>query len=206
MSRARVNATGTNTGITHKKAVVERIEGEHAICRDTHGHRNYVRIDIQRAKGLAPGVGETWMLANDMGMWTFAAIVGYDAVSDFIGATRETITLSSGTLAANASVETNIELPAGFRLYSITTDYPARVRIYDNSTNQADDLGRAATTNPGPGAGCLFDYITAAGYLSGTLSPLVDGFNDGSGSPITIQNKDTVSRSIAVTFEYLRTE
>jgi hypothetical protein len=33
-------------------------------------------MDVQRAKGPSPEVGEHWMLSNDLGQWSFAAIIG----------------------------------------------------------------------------------------------------------------------------------
>lgn len=53
------------------------IQGNTATVKDSLGKIREIRVDVQRAKGAQPAVGETWLISNDFnGTWTFAAIMG----------------------------------------------------------------------------------------------------------------------------------
>ena len=92
----------------------------------------------------------------------------------------------------------------------ISTNRPARVRIYDRAAKQTADLSRAIGTDPGIDSGVVLDYVTTAANLSAGLSPLVDGTDwDASPDfsiPITVDNKDTVTGTVTVTLIYIQTE
>jgi hypothetical protein len=127
--------------------------------------------------------------------------------------TRTTIVKTSSSLASGASQQTTLALPAAFRLYSIQTDHPARVRVYQTSAQQTADLSRARGTDPDNNAGVTLDYVTTSTLGTSApadLSPLVDGVDlstTPSGAvPITFTNLDTVTRTITATLTYIRTE
>lgn len=107
MNRANSNPSNHAIGLTTKKVVVERIEGNVAICRDTTGYRSHVRMDVQRAKGAAPEVGEHWMLSNDLGQWSFAAILdnnptGGLILKDTVTGTRYLVHITNGVIVLSA--------------------------------------------------------------------------------------------------------
>jgi hypothetical protein len=128
----------------------------------------------------------------------------------FNSAARTTATKTTASLAAGAREAGTVVLGWGFRVYKLSTNRPARVRLYDTVAHRDADLARAAATEPTGDHGVLLDYVTQAGALAATLSPLVDGF-DGDATldmaiPITIDNLDSVTGTVSVTLTYVRTE
>lgn len=122
--------------------------------------------------------------------------------------TRTTVTHTTASLPAAGRSESTIALPAGYRLYDISTNRPARVRLYDTVAHQATDSARAVGVDPATDSGVLLDYVTTPALLTASLSPLVDGW-DGNGDgqvPITVDNRDTATGTVTVTFTYVRTE
>jgi len=75
--RQAVNAAGTSVGFTAKMVTVQSIspDGTTAVCVDRQNTQVSVPMLIQQSKGVLPAVGETWMVTQALGMWTFAAIV-----------------------------------------------------------------------------------------------------------------------------------
>lgn len=125
---------------------------------------------------------------------------------------RQTTDKTSSSLAHLATQETTISLPTGYRLYTIETDVPARIRLYTTTAKQSADLGRVIGEDPVGDHGVMFDFVTYPGatpLLSADLSPTVDGF-DGSVSPnglvpITFMNLSGATDTITVTLSYSRT-
>lgn len=64
------------TGLAEWRLVtITAIDGDVAFCRDEFGQMVEVPLDVQRAKGFAPAVGERWAIDRTFGTWTFAATV-----------------------------------------------------------------------------------------------------------------------------------
>ena len=51
-------------------------DGATAICTDRKGFEVRVPLFWQRAKGAPPVVGESWLLSQDTGQWTFLLFLG----------------------------------------------------------------------------------------------------------------------------------
>lgn len=85
MGRVRPTvAAGTHaTGFAQKLAIIEGIdETNHvATVKDKLGYRHTIRTDVMAAKGVAPVVGETWIIDRTHGTWSFLAIVGYTHIT-----------------------------------------------------------------------------------------------------------------------------
>jgi hypothetical protein len=100
-------------------------------------------------------------------------------------------------------------LAIGYRLYSIQTSRPARVRLYETAAQQAADLTRPVGTDPAATAGVVLEYITTDTGVK-TLSPLVDGASlesSPSGNiPMTVTNRDSVTGTVQVQATWIRTE
>ena len=97
----------------------------------------------------------------------------------------------------------------GYALYSVTANYPCRVRIYNSSASRTADLNRTQGVDPSPDAGVIAEAIfTAAGTL--TFAPAVMGYNSDStvstDIPITVTNNDSTNRTITVSVNILQTE
>lgn len=112
---------------------------------------------------------------------------------------RATGTVTTDALAADANdAAKTVALGKGCIAVKISTDYPAWVRVYADSASQTADSARLITTDPTAGAGVLLEVLTAAGALEIVLSPAAVLFHSSGSAnlPVTITNKDSVSRTI----------
>lgn len=132
-----------------------------------------------------------------------------------IGATgaladRLTATVTTPSIPIAGSWSGLIDMAIGWRLYRVTTNRPARVRLYGTTARRDADAARPIGTDPSGDHGLLFEYVTTAGTLTQSLSPLVDGasFEDTptSAVPVTIGNNDSSAGVVTLTFIYVRTE
>lgn len=116
---------------------------------------------------------------------------------------------TSSLAPAAVDSTTTITLGKSFRLYSIQTSRPARVRLYATAAALAADASRGIGTDPNSDAGVILDYVTADTSVH-TLSPLVDGANLESSVSASISmsvtNQDVSTGTITVTFNTLREE
>jgi hypothetical protein len=103
--RQPVNAAGTSVGFTAKLVTVQSIspDGKTAVAVDRQHTQVNLPMMVQRSKGLLPAVGETWMATQELGSWTFAAIVA-QSPSQFQAVTGSQGVFASGTVPGNPSV------------------------------------------------------------------------------------------------------
>lgn len=124
---------------------------------------------------------------------------------------RDVADLTTESLDAAEVLKTTMPgLPVGYRLYTIQTSRPARIRFYTSSSAQDDDEEREIGVDPAGDAGVLLDYVTED-TAAHTLSPLVDGVNLNDDPPtedvpVTITNLDDGAGTVVLTVVYLRTE
>ena len=112
------------------------------------------------------------------------------------GAIRKTASVTSDTLAAGATDSAKtVALGKGGIAIKISTNYPAWVRVYASATAQSADAAREITVDPVAGSGVLLEVLTSGEII---LSPTAVLFSASgvSALPVTITNKDTVSRAI----------
>lgn len=78
--RQAVNGATLSVGLTTKLVTVQSIspDGKTAVCVDRQQTQVSVPMLLQRSKGVLPAVGETWLVTQDLGQWTFAAIAASD--------------------------------------------------------------------------------------------------------------------------------
>lgn len=124
--------------------------------------------------------------------------------------TRTTTTRTTGPLQPNTREAGTIAMTAGYRIYRLVTNRPARVRLYVTAAQRDADLTRAPGVVPIGNHGLLADLVTTASQLTLDTAPLIDGW-DGKATPdglipITIDNLDSVTGSVIATLTYLRTE
>lgn len=122
---------------------------------------------------------------------------------------RATVVYTTAALAPTAAETGTVTMAAGYRLYSVQTSRPARVRVYETLAARTADLARPPGLDPAASAGVVLDYATT-GTAAYPLSPLVDGASleaaPSASIPITITNNDISSGAVTVTLTYLRTE
>lgn len=75
--RPAVNGATTSVGFTTKLVTIQSVtpDGKTAVCTDRQHTQVSVPMLVQRSKGVLPAVGETWLVTQDLGQWTFAAVV-----------------------------------------------------------------------------------------------------------------------------------
>lgn len=103
--RQAVNASTLSVGFTTKLVTVQSIsaDGKTAICTDRQNTQVAVPMMIQRSKGLLPAVGETWLVTQDLGQWTFSAIVAQSS-SQFQTAAQSSGVYTGATAPGNPTV------------------------------------------------------------------------------------------------------
>jgi hypothetical protein len=123
---------------------------------------------------------------------------------------RGTTTVTTSSLAAGA-VDSSITCPLAttYRLLSIQTSRPARVRLYNTTAKRTADLSRPVGTDPVSDTGVMLEFVTVDTAVHG-LSPLTDGASmetvPGASIPMSVTNNDTVTGTVAVTFAWQRIE
>jgi hypothetical protein len=146
------------------------------------------------AKPLYVWDGSAWQQIN-----TPSAVV-------FGTPSRTTVTVTTASLANNATENNTVTMELGYRVLSVTVDRACRIRLYTNTTKRTADAGRAVGTDPTGDHGLMLELVfTAAGTL--TMSPLVDGFVDsGTAIPYAITNTSGATSTVQVQLTYLRTQ
>lgn len=117
------------------------------------------------------------------------------------GALRRTHTINYTLLGKDVTDTTQtVLLGKGCIAIKISTNYPAWVRIYTSTEAQTADAERDINTDPASGSGVLLEVLTAIDALEIVLSPTATLFSaDGIVNlPVTITNKDSISRAITV--------
>lgn len=117
---------------------------------------------------------------------------------------RSTVTYTTASLATLADEVGSITLPAAIcYLLQLTTDYPARVRLYLSSAMRDADRARLVTVDPEGNSGLVFEVVTTGGVLDLELTPIpvFASPTDSVMAYITVANLDTVSRVIQVDLE-----
>jgi hypothetical protein len=82
--RKGLNPATNSVGFTAKLVTVRSVsaDGATAVVVDRQNTQTQVPMLVQRSKGPLPAPGDAWLIAQDLGMWTFAAFVGSSG-SDF---------------------------------------------------------------------------------------------------------------------------
>lgn len=82
--RPAVNGATTSVGLTTRLVTVQSIspDGKTAYCVDRANTQVAVPMLIQPSKASLPAVGDTWLLTQTLGSWTFTAFVG-SSTGDF---------------------------------------------------------------------------------------------------------------------------
>jgi len=124
--------------------------------------------------------------------------------------TRKTAVIQTTALEASSIWSNKVELGVGYRLLSVQTTHPARIRIYATEAHRDADVSRLIGVDPVGMHGLIFEYVSTSEVLGGPLSPFVDGANleevPDSFIAISIQNLATTTQTLEVTFIYIETE
>ena len=123
--------------------------------------------------------------------------------------TRQVATTTTSVQPSGGVQVGTITLGKAFRLYGITTNVPARVRLYTTGGAMMNDSGRVLGWKPAWNAGVIAEIVTETGVLSSAL-PGIDGANmdstPSSDIAIAITNLSGSSAAVTVSLTYIVTE
>ena len=122
---------------------------------------------------------------------------------------RINLTVTSGTLAANAAANIIATGYKGYALYSINSNSAAWVTLYTSNAAAVSDYTRTITTDPTPGTGVVAESISNASATI-NFTPAVVGFNNETvptvAIPMKIVNNGNATANISVTLTLLKLE
>lgn len=122
-------------------------------------------------------------------------------------AIRTDTAYTSASLAASAQESGVITLAKTFMVLSVTTNYPARVRLYTDIESRDADAARAIGTDPTGNHGLIMDLVTTTEDLTWKhLCVAGSVFDETTSCPIIVSNLDSVSRSIVATINWIQME
>jgi len=103
--RPALNGATTSVGFTTKLVTIQSVspDGKTAVCVDRQNTQVSVPMLVQRSKGVLPAVGETWLVTQDLGSWTFAAIAA-QSPAQFQTVAQSSGVYSGGTVPGNPTV------------------------------------------------------------------------------------------------------
>lgn len=121
--------------------------------------------------------------------------------------TRSSANFTTGSLLNNGSTTGTVALGKSGYVLKIATDYPARVRLYVDSSSRSGDSTRPSSTPPLQGIGLITEVVTTGTDLVIELTPSRIFWNNDSPVASTIYwaatNLDSATRDITVTLNYL---
>lgn len=119
---------------------------------------------------------------------------------------RGTVQRKTGTLAPKGHEFATLGLATPFRVLRVTTDYPARVRLYVSTAQRDADVDRALDADPTGNHGQLLEVVTTTSMLSVDVTPAAECYVDNGSAnvPITVENLDTVNRAVTATISYMK--
>ena len=121
--------------------------------------------------------------------------------------TRTTTSVTTASIANNASDNVSITIPATYALLKIQTSNAAWVTLYTDTTSRSSDSSRTEATDPLPGTGVVAEVITS-GATTQLISPGTIGYSsDGTATSYArVKNKSGAAAAITVTLTYVKLE
>lgn len=122
-------------------------------------------------------------------------------------ARRDIVSYTTAVLGVNEAEMGMITMSSVYRLLWIQTNAPARVRLYELTSDQLRDYGRPLTYDPYPGLSIVLDYLTSTELLSAPISPVATGatFDTPLSAhvPITVTSVNGGAITVTLTFTAL---
>jgi hypothetical protein len=176
------------------------------------GMTGFGNTGMTGATGMT-GFGNTGMTGPTGAVGPAGGYTGYTGATGIQGATgsyaRQVINFSSNSIGVGILDTQNITLSKLGSLLSVTTDYPAWIRIYGTSSSRSADFTRLITSDPVASAGVYLDILTVGGTPL-MLNPIA-GFCNTDTTPtgtayLSIVNQDITTRIINTSISYLPLE
>lgn len=120
---------------------------------------------------------------------------------------RKAANYTTGIINPSSTEVGFISLANEYRVYKVSTNVPARVRLYPTSAARDEDLDREPGVDPSSTMPVVLDIVTFPGQLTLFLVPPAQGF-DGEGAqdkmiPISVENRGNYATNVAVSIDYV---
>ncbi len=86
------------------------------------------------------------------------------------------LSIDATATAAGDTVVGSIAISKLYRLLSIVTDQPLRIRLYTTAAARDADLARPSTTEQSQGSSLMLEFVSDAMLLSADFTPTIDGY------------------------------
>lgn len=125
----------------------------------------------------------------------------WNSLAYYSGTFTKTISYTTTTLAANASVDFEIAAATQFQLLSVTASVPAWIRVYGTSAARAADTRTSpGGTAPNPGTEFYAELVTTITPQTIRLSPVPLVQTTGGNAFIRARNNGTAAQVLALEF------
>ena len=112
--------------------------------------------------------------------------------------TTSSTSFTSTSIASSSVLSTTIPIGKTFIMSRLTTNIPARIRMYVSTATRDADVNRAVGTTPTGNHGLILEMITTTGILDYYISPAVVAYVSSSSVPINITNLSASSGSVII--------
>jgi hypothetical protein len=157
------------------KLYAQRVTGSSAACHGHHvlrGRPHTSRIQTTISAGAQGPVGPAGP-AGPKGDTGAQGPAGIDGISRV----RQDSTINTTSLTTNAGESGTVPLASAYQVLRITTNKPARVRLYSTAAKRNADLLRPVTADPSGDHGCVVEVVTASDLLGLDMSPAPSGYS-----------------------------
>ena len=114
------------------------------------------------------------------------------------GVTTSSTSFTSTSIASSSVLSTTMPIGKTFIMSRLTTNIPARIRMYASTATRNADVDRAVGTTPTGNHGLILEMITTTGILDYYISPAVIAYVSSSSVPINITNLSASSGSVTI--------
>ena len=177
------------------------------LSKNTSADNDAHWVDLPEAEPSLPPGGAIGQVLTKTGPGDYTT--GWaDTAGGGGGWERQTSVLTTGPLSAGATRVGVTDLAASYRLLRVSTDVPARVRLYTNVAKRDQDLARPVGVKPSGDHGRMLEVVTTTELPAMDLSPTLDGFvEDGSDAvPYAVTSTSPSGGAVTVSFVWIRTE
>lgn len=177
------------------------------LSKNTSADNDAHWVDLPEAEPSLPPGGAIGQVLTKTGPGDYTT--GWaDTAGGGGGWERQTSVLTTGPLSAGATRVGVTDLAASYRLLRVSTDVPARVRLYTNVAKRDQDLARPVGVKPSGDHGRMLEVVTTTELPAMDLSPTLDGFvEDGTQEvPFSVTSTSPSGGAVTVTLIWIRTE
>lgn len=167
-------------------------------------------LSIGTVQTLSAGASATATITGTAPNQTLNLGIPQGVAGSAVAPARANATLTTASLANNATETGTVALGKSFALIKASADRACRVRLYGTAAQRTADASRAAGTDPTGEHGVVCDLVFTSGNLALDLAPMVFGACQEStvsaDIPYSVTNTSGATSAVQVTFSRLAME